>query len=55
MKPNKRNLKAFVRYDGNGRIIPSSVILGKKIPKVGNWQEINAYQCCGTTTTILVG
>tara|TARA_R110000868_G_scaffold185833_1_gene427864 strand:- start:13 stop:543 length:531 start_codon:yes stop_codon:yes gene_type:complete len=52
-------LKAFVRFDGTGRIIPSSVILAKSKPKVGNWTETTAYECCNyvpittTTTTTL--
>jgi len=29
-------LKGFVRFDGTGRIIPGSLILTKKAPKVGN-------------------
>jgi hypothetical protein len=44
-------LKAFVRYDGSGRIVPSSIILAKSKPKVGNWVETNAYECCNYTTT----
>ena len=51
----QNKLKAFVRFDGSGRVIPSSLILQKSKPKVGNWKEINATQCCndtpGTTTT----
>ena len=46
----KRDLKAFIRYDGNGQIISSSIILAKSKPKVGNWVEIDAYTCCNTTT-----
>jgi hypothetical protein len=45
-KITKRPLKAFVRFDGTGRIVPSSLILRRKKPKVGKWQEIPAYQCC---------
>ena len=51
---NQRNLKAFVRYDGSGRVVAGSLILRKQKPKVGNWQEIQAYECCNyvpTTTT----
>ncbi len=47
-------LKAYVRYDGNGRLIPGSLILQRFKPKVGNWQEIDANECCNyapTTTT----
>jgi hypothetical protein len=51
---NQRNLKAFVRYDGSGRVVAGSLILRKNKPKVGRWQEIPAYECCNyvpTTTT----
>ena len=50
-KINKRSLKAFVRYDGTGRLISGSLILQANKPKVGNWQEIDAYECCNPTTT----
>jgi hypothetical protein len=46
MATNKKDLKAFVRYDGTGRIIPGSLILQRNKPKVGNWQQTNAYECC---------
>jgi hypothetical protein len=48
---DKRPLKAYVRFDGTGRIVPSSLILRRKKPKVGNWVEIPAYECCNPTTT----
>jgi len=48
---NNEHLKAFVRYDGTGRVVASSLILRKKKPKVGRWQEIQAYECCDPTTT----
>lgn len=52
------SLKAYVRFDGTGRIVPSSLILQRFKPKDGNWQEINATECCGyvptTTTTTTV-
>lgn len=51
MASNKRSLKAFVRYDGTGRVIAGSLILQAKKPKVGNWQEIDAYECCNDITT----
>jgi hypothetical protein len=47
-------LKAFVRFDGTGTIVPSSIILAKFKPKVGKWVETTAYECCNyvpTTTT----
>jgi hypothetical protein len=52
---NQRNLKAFVRYDGSGRVVAGSLVLRKKKPKVGRWEEILTYECCNdvpsTTTT----
>jgi len=47
---DQRPLKAFVRFDGTGRIVPSSLILRRKKPKVGKWVEIPAYECCNPTT-----
>lgn len=49
---DKRPLRAFVRFDGTGRIVPSSLILRRKKPKVGKWIEIPAYECCNPTTTV---
>lgn len=46
---NNKRLKAFVRYDGTGRVVPSSVILARFKPKVGNYKEIDAYECCNDT------
>lgn len=48
---NTTLLKAFVRFDGSGRIVAGSLILRKNKPKIGKWQEITAYQCCNPTTT----
>ena len=48
---NNKRLKAYVRFDGSGRVVPSSLILQRNKPKVGNWQEIDAYDCCNYTTT----
>jgi len=39
-------LKAWVRYDGKNRIVPSSLILQPKKPKVGVWREIPSELCC---------
>lgn len=44
-------LNAYVRFDGTGKIVPSSVILQRSKPKVGNWKEIDANECCNYTTT----
>jgi hypothetical protein len=51
MANNQRNLKAFVRYDGSGRVVAGSLILRKNKPRVGRWFEIPAYECCNDTTT----
>lgn len=47
---NQRNLKAFVRFDGSGRIVAGSLILRKNKPKVGRWYEIPEYLCCNGTS-----
>jgi hypothetical protein len=55
MGSNKRDLKAYVRYDGSGRIVAGSLILRRQKPKVGKWTEIQGYQCCTDhtlTTTV---
>jgi hypothetical protein len=44
-------LKAYVRFDGTGRVIAGSLILQRFKPKVGNWKEIDANECCIYTTT----
>ncbi len=51
---NQNKLKAYVRYDGTGRVISGSLILQRFKPAVGNWVEIDASECCNyvpTTTT----
>lgn len=55
-----KKLKAFVRFDGSGRVVPGSMVMRKRMPKVGRWQEIISHECCGsedisttTTTTTL--
>ena len=48
---NNNKLKAFVRFDGSGRVVSSSLIVQAFKPKVGNWQEIDAKECCNYTTT----
>ena len=52
---NQNKLKAWVRYDGTGRVIAGGPILQRFKPKVGNWVEIDASECCNyippTTTT----
>jgi hypothetical protein len=46
MGSNKRDLKAYVRYDGSGRVVAGSLILRRQKPKVGNWTEVQGYECC---------
>jgi len=48
---NRKDLKAYVRYDGSGRVVAGSLILRRQKPKVGNWVEVPAYECCEPTTT----
>jgi hypothetical protein len=60
MANNQKKLKAFVRYDGSGRVVASSLILRKNKPRVGRWYEIPEYLCCNgvpssTTTTTTSG
>ena len=51
MATNKRDLKAYARFDGTGRIVPGSLVLRRIKPKVGNWKEIEAYECCNPSFT----
>ena len=51
MASNKRDLKMYIRYDGNGRIIPGSNIWLNKAPKGKNWIEMEANECCNFTIT----
>jgi len=46
MANSKRDLKAFLRYDGSGRVIQGSLILRRNKPKVGNWTQVQAHECC---------
>lgn len=50
---NQSKLKAWVRYDGTGRVISGGPIFQTSKPKVGNWRQIDANLCCngGLTTT----
>lgn len=50
---NQSKLKAWVRYDGTGRVISGGPIFQVNKPKVGNWKQIDADLCCngGLTTT----
>ena len=51
MANSNNKLKAYVRFDGTGRVIPSSVILQRFKPKDGNWQETASKLCCNDITT----
>ena len=52
---NQRPLHAYVRFDGSGRVVTGSLILRRKMPKVGRWEEIPAYECCNPSTTAFPG
>lgn len=41
--------KAFARY-ANNKIVPGSLIVREKAPKVGVWKEVIADLCCGSGT-----
>ncbi len=43
--------KAYIRIDASGRIVPGSVVLRTRKPRIGRWIEITADVCCSTTTT----
>jgi len=50
---NKRINKAYIRYDGNGRVIPGALLLNRFKPTGGGkWHEIPAYECCNPVTTL---
>lgn len=51
MSYNKKDLKGFVRYDGSGRVVAGSLVLRRKMPRVGKWVEVPSYECCEPTTT----
>lgn len=42
----KRILKAYERYDYDGRVVPGSLVLRDRKPKNGKWKEVTAYECC---------
>jgi uncharacterized protein (TIGR02145 family) len=50
---SNNQLKTFVRFDGSGRIVPSSMVIAYSMPKVGKWKEINSTT--SPTTTIAPG
>jgi len=53
MASNKRINKAYIRYDGNGRVIPGALLLNRFKPTGGGkWHEIPAYECCNPVTAL---
>lgn len=44
-----KDLKAFVRFDGQGKIVPGTLIVQSFKPKVGRWEEISVG-CCSNTS-----
>lgn len=55
---NQSKLKAWLRYDGTGRVVTAGPIFQANKPKVGNWRQMNIDLCCnsnGTTTTTTTG
>lgn len=43
--------KAFVKYDGSGRIVPGSLIItNNTLPKPGIWKEVYINKCCDTSS-----
>jgi hypothetical protein len=53
MANSNNRLKAYVRYDGTGRVIAGSLILQRFKPKIGNWHEIPANECCNPLPTLV--
>jgi len=52
MANSDNKLKAYVRYDGQKKIVPGSLILRQDKPTVGNFVEIMPVNlCCGVTPT----
>lgn len=47
--------KAFVRYDGKKKIVPGSLILQDKAPKVGTWREVPITDLCCSTNPCAPG
>jgi hypothetical protein len=48
-----KDLKAFVRYDGSGRVVAGSLVFRKNKPKNGRWVEIPKSLCCNNVPTLL--
>jgi len=50
MAQKNPRMKAFVRIDASGRIIPGQVVLRLRKPRIGRWIQITSDVCCETTT-----
>jgi len=48
---HKNKLKAWVRYDGKGRLVGGGPILQADKPKNGDWVEVPYEDCCVPTST----
>jgi hypothetical protein len=46
-----RSLRAFVKIDAQGNLVPGVLLYRKKKPSSGNWKELDANVCCPSTTT----
>lgn len=42
----RNNLKAFIKYGADGRVLSSTLVLRTKKPSGAGWEEINLTQCC---------
>lgn len=51
---SNQNLKAYVRYDGSGRVVAGSLVLRRTKPKNGNWKEIQRNECCNFDQSTIV-
>ena len=51
---DKRSLRGFIRIDGQNRKVAGSLIMRRKMPKVGKWIEVEPYLCCTTTTSTTI-
>ncbi len=49
---NNPRTNAYVRLDGEGRVVSGSVVLRKKKPVTGHWMQIQAQQCCFPYTSL---
>ena len=47
----RRDTQAYIRVDGNGRVVAGSIIFRKSKPKIGHWIEVPEYECCNDITS----